>query len=157
MSKIRFGNGRNRDVPIQHRLLLPVVTAGSATDFEWPIVHIPDLTAVYPSGSKALAPENALILRSVSLIPTTDVTGASTHTVTLNINQWRAGANIATLAALALITGTNMLDFEATEIATLAAQVKLLAGDVITIQRLSNDVTGLALPVLTVQLDFERY
>lgn len=156
MAKIRAINGRGRDVPIQAHVILPVVTAGSAADFEWPIVHIPDLTAVYASGSKALAPIDTLILRSVSLIPIADVTGATTHTVTLNINQWRAGANLATLATLALITGTNMLDYEAYEIATLSSQVKLLAGDVITVQRVSNDTTGLALPILTVQLDFER-
>lgn len=156
MARIRLVNGRNKDIPIQHKAILPVVTAGSANDFEWPLAHITDIAATYASGTKALAPNDTMILRSVSFIPSADVTGATTHTVSLLINQWRAGANIATLATLALTTGTNLLDFEAYEIATLANQVKLLANDVITVQRVSNDTTGLALPVLTVQLDFER-
>lgn len=156
MANERLVNGRHKDVPIQRTARIVAATAGSANDLEVPIDALPDITKTYASGVKALAPGNYSKLRSVLIVPVAAITGNDTHNFTWNINQWRAGAFVRTLATYAL-THTPLNDLAANTVLELIPTTDTInPGDVITFARVSNDSTGLASPLTLVVLDYMR-
>lgn len=80
-----------------------------------------------------------------SVVAPSLVTGVTTNTATINFRLMRAGAFVANLASLPLITGTN-LPVETEVVAPLAAAQALVPGDVIDVQLVQGG-TGLVIPV----------
>jgi hypothetical protein len=63
-------------------------------DYDHPIIYLPDLTKGAPSGAAGLMPANDLYLRSVTIIPEANITGAATNNMLVGIKQYRAGAAV---------------------------------------------------------------
>lgn len=138
--------GRNRDFPLQTSFQFPALSAGSASDTELPLYTVPVLSGVSAVLGSLV---NKMRLRCLNLISGTVLTGASTNNFAFNINQWRAGAKIATLATYTFSSGNNLA--VNTPLAVPVTQgVDLLPGDVVTVARVSSNSTGLANPVITV-------
>src|SRR5579883_1963404 len=136
MSRMRRHEGRNKEIQLAQNVLLAAVAGGTAADFETPLAAISDLTALYPSGQKGAAPNNNVKLRTLNIVAAAVVTGSNTHNCTININQWRAGVNIATLCSYALTQGNNLAQNTPLQLVP-SGNVTLQRGDVITVQRVS--------------------
>ena len=197
------------------------VTAGSASDFERPLITIPPLSLLAGSGQAGSMPYQPLTLRIVSLVYEAIITGSSTHFFSWNVRQLRGGVilvnttgsaiaatglqtctpaamtNIAVgvpllcdsggsqetvvpvavtattftavfanthsngfaivsqpLATIAYKTGTNEAAYVPDNLKAVQKNL-ILPGDLITLQRVSNDVTGLTQPNVLVELDFD--
>jgi hypothetical protein len=83
----------------------------------------------------------------MSVTAPTLVTGNNTNSGTLNVRQMRAGAQVAVVGTLALVTGVNLAAETPVQIPTTGTP-DLLAGDVLEVQYVQIG-TGLALPAGT--------
>ena len=90
-------------------------------------------------------------LYRVAITATAAVTGNNSNSGTINIRQMRAGAAVATVASLALVTGTN-LAAEVPTVIPISGSPVLVAGDVLDVQYVQIG-TGLALPLSTVKAE----
>jgi hypothetical protein len=90
----------------------------------------------------------------ITVISPTLVTGVTTNTATINVRQLRAGAAVATIGTLPLVSGTNLA--AETEVAVpVTGSPVLLDSDVLDVQLVQGG-TGLVLPagiVVQVELD----
>jgi hypothetical protein len=214
--------GLHRDMPLGPLRLIPSVSGGTSSDYEYVVASIPDLTKLAKTGQSGSLPLNILQARLAILIPEANITGATAHYFTWNLLQKRAGAllvNTTTSTAVSsagsvaitpaamtnIAVGTSLLvdtgespetvivsavtatTFTATfanthsstwnivssplmsisynsssvtetalvphQFALLAPNI-LLANDVLTFQRVSNDSTGLASPATMIQIDW---
>lgn len=146
--------GHGRDVPVCFNENFLAAAAGSGTDFEYPLVAIPDLRQLVTSGFQGLAFKNMVKLRDVLIVASAAVTGVNTNFFTLNVNWWRAGVKIGTVATIAFQAGTNLV-IHSPKLLPCAFNnlpVVLLPGDSVTIQRVSSG-TGLASPLFIAVAD----
>jgi hypothetical protein len=88
MAVIAKSLGRNRDLP----QLEAVSFAGGTAAFEHTVVALTNLATGATSGTVGALPENAMTIRALTLVFEAAITGAATNNVTLNLNQYRAGA-----------------------------------------------------------------
>jgi hypothetical protein len=87
--------GSNRDLPQVESFYSASAAAGTGTDYEHPILVIPDLTKLLiPSGSAGDQPYNDLYVRSLMITPEAAVTGAATNNYLWGFRQYRAGSVI---------------------------------------------------------------
>ena len=91
--------GSRQDIPFAEGANFAAVTA--TTDYEHPILAIPDLTVGAATGSASMYPGNDLYLRYLSIVPEAAITGAATNNCLLGFRQYRAGT------ALNLISTQN--------------------------------------------------
>lgn len=96
---------------------------------------------------------------AVNYIADTALSGANTESRTLQlINKGQAGAGTTIVASLALVLGVNLAAFDAKAItlSATAADLVLVAGDVLAFKSLNIGVTGLADPGGTVVVTLSR-
>lgn len=99
------------------------------------------------------------VVTSVNYITDTTLTGANTESRTiLLINKGQAGAGTTTVASKAFTSGVNATAFDATAItlSATAADLVLVAGDVLAFKSLHVGSTGLADPGGTVEVTVAR-
>jgi len=198
---------------------VPAVTAGSASDFEYPLVTVPDLQALATATTLSSVPNNWIKIRTINLLPSAAMTGDDTNNFTLNFFLRRAGnllvstssattitagtraftpadmTNIvpgsqlvfsggtgaaetvtvqsttattatavfanghsggytiksAPIASYAFTSGKNLVALKSLQIAPTKSNVmnQFRAGDMLTVQRISSNGTGLAMPAIT--------
>lgn len=96
----------------------------------------------------------------VTYTPTAAVTGAaSPASRTLSvINRGQAGAGSTVVASLALVAGVNLVAFDerALTLSATAADLQVVAGDVLEFRSAPVGGTGLVDPGGTVEVTFER-
>lgn len=146
--------GHGRDVPICFNENFLASAAGSGTDFEYPLVAIPDLRQLVTAGFAGLGYKNMVKLRDVLIVPSAAITGQNTNNFTLNVNWWRAGVKIGTVATITFASGTNGVIHSPIILKCLFNNlpVVMLPGDSITVARVSLG-TGLASPLFIAVAD----
>lgn len=82
--------GSRQDIPFVEGANFAAVTA--TTDYEHPILVIPDLTVGASTGAASMYAGNDLYLRYLSIVPESSITGAATNNCILGFRQYRAGA-----------------------------------------------------------------
>lgn len=96
---------------------------------------------------------------AVNYIGDTALSGAATESRTLQlINKGLAGLGTAVAASLALVSGVNLVAFDAKAItlSATAADLVLVAGDVLSFKSLHIGTTGLADPGGTAEVTITR-
>src|SRR5436309_1186322 len=92
MARVNRSAGRNRDLPQIECINLNASSAGGiSTDYEHPIVVVPNPLFGVPAGASGILPLNSMTIRSVYVVFEANVTGAATNNFTLNILQRRNG------------------------------------------------------------------
>jgi hypothetical protein len=130
------------DLSGTQRFILPVegqATAGTADEF-----------------ARLVVPFNAVV-KAVSYVPKTTVTGAATNNFQITCrNRGAAGAGSTLPASLTFGNGTNASALTATALtlSSTASDLNLTAGDVITVEKIVNG-TGMAMPSGCVVLDVQ--
>lgn len=81
--------GSRQDLPQVVTLSSAAVSA--TTDYEHPVLVIPDLTVGVATGESGMLPGNDCYLRYLSLTPEAAITGAATNNCILGFRQYRAG------------------------------------------------------------------
>lgn len=81
--------GSRQDLPQLTSLAVAAVSA--TTDYEHPLLVIPDLTVGASTGEAGMMPGNDVYLRYLSITPEASITGAATNNCILGFRQYRAG------------------------------------------------------------------
>lgn len=110
MSRLDRSSYRHRDVPQLEAVSIAGATAGTGTDFEHPLIVVPDLTQLsnLPSGVKGSMPLNYMQIREFILTWEAAITGTATNFFTLNLNQYRAGAALVNTTVTGGATGSGL-------------------------------------------------
>jgi hypothetical protein len=107
--------------------------ASATTDYEHPVLIIPNITVGASSGSASMYPTNDIYIRYLALTPEAAITGAATNNCILGFRQYRAGSplnlintqNTASITAGARavtpVTGTLMKNIQVGTILHVAA------------------------------------
>lgn len=146
--------GHGRDVPILLDQNFAAAGAGAGSDFEQALGFVPVMPSP-GSGFVGLTYKNQVKVRRVAICPAATITGVATNNFTLNVNWYRAGVKLGTIATVTFASGTNAPLLQPYYLPTPLLNnlpVVLLPGDVLTIQRVSNG-TGLASPQFAAQAD----
>jgi len=108
---LSYSLGRRRDWPQLEAASIPGAAAGSATDFEFAALTVPDLTQTTPAASTGSAgdlPINALKVRQIALAPNTTITGQATNFFTYFVYQKRNLA-VSTTALTTVTSGSTVI------------------------------------------------
>lgn len=100
--------GLNRDLPIVAGDMFAGAGAGSGSDYEHPVLALPQLSALVGTGEVGDNPINAISPRLVTLVPEANVVGAATNNYTWNILHRRAGALLVSTNAPTTIGGAGV-------------------------------------------------
>lgn len=155
--------GPQYDAPIP----LSEMLASAAVGNEYPLIVIPDLTALTGFASqKGASGLNSVYVRAAYLINgSATLTGQATNNLTFQIVQRRAGALVNTngnngvLVSYTTASGSNLTQFVAALLdpGANAKGYPVQRGDVLSVKIVQNG-TGQAVPaILTVQVDLEAY
>jgi len=149
--------GKFKYLPICFNENFLAATAGTGTDFEYPLMAVPTLNSA-GAVSAAFLPSDRVQLKSVMIVPSAAITGAATNNFTLNVNWWRNGAKVqaAAIASITFSSGVNGVIHSPLMLYPKDVNgnpVVLLPGDSITIARVSAG-TGLASPLFIAVADY---
>jgi hypothetical protein len=115
---------------------------------------------ILATGTNAIEAPFTGKVAGVSYTPVASVTGAaSPASRTLSvINHGQAGVGTATVATLALVAGVNLVGFDekAVPLTGVAADLQVVAGDILEFRSAAVGGTGLVDPGGTVEITFER-
>lgn len=115
---------------------------------------------ILATGTNAIEAPFTGKVASVSYTPLASVTGAaSPASRTLSvINHGQAGAGTTVVASLALVGGVNLVAFDEKflTLSSTAADLQVVAGDILEFRSAAVGGTGLVDPGGTVEITFER-
>lgn len=123
--------GSRQDIPFIAGVNLAAATA--TTDYEHPILAIPNITVGASSGSASMYPGNDIYIRYLAITPEAAITGAATNNCILGFRQYRAGTllnqistqNTSSISAgsrtVTPVTGTLMKNIQVGTVLHIAA------------------------------------
>lgn len=142
----------NVDLPI----IADLDVASTAAAAKHTVFVVSDLTklAAY-AAAKGVAPRQAIKVRSMTLVPEASFTGVVTNNLTLDIEQWRAGAKVATIASVTLDNTVALVAYTPYVVDAGVSSPALSAGDAVIFTIVVNGTGGSAIPATKVLVDFD--
>lgn len=107
MARFAKALGRNKDYPLIFKYDGAAASGGTSSDFEFPIITIPDLTYNAATGASGDIPSNTIAVRWCFLTFISAITGSNTHNCTFNFRQYRSGSLLATTTASTAVSAAG--------------------------------------------------
>jgi len=121
-------------------ITIPATSAGSGT-LTWPIASLMD----------------TLEIKSVRIVPASTITGANTNSMTFQVRVLKIAGGDSAVAEVAYLSGTNTTALTKTTLTLAGAPTpQRVADDVLYLQK-SEIGTGMASPILVIQIEYGGY